>query len=174
MQHCPAVLQRKTSIQCLEHTVSITAWPCGEPENLFLAQIFFSPSRVAFGVLMLQETKKIITVALQHCYTTNNIVRNLEHGYTTWSWSKWQKHGSDTADKIVVTHCTIYVWKKVENNHEGLEVYQKSCWHTSRHDGQQVGEMCSSVDIPSAGRDGRQVGQVRSSLPGGCHKKTIQ
>ena len=67
MQHYPTVLQRKTSIQCLEHTVSRTARACGEPSNLFffLAQIiFYSPSRVAFGVLMWRETKKIITVAL--------------------------------------------------------------------------------------------------------------
>ena len=41
MQHYPAVLQRKTSIQCLEHTVSRTAWAKGEPENLFFAQIIF-------------------------------------------------------------------------------------------------------------------------------------
>ena len=65
MQHYPTVLQRKTSIQCLEHTVSRTASAGGEPENFFLAQIiFFSPSRVAFGVLMWRETKKIIAVAL--------------------------------------------------------------------------------------------------------------
>ena len=46
MQHYPTVLQRKTSIQCLEHTVSRTAWACGEPEKLFfLAQIiFFHPA----------------------------------------------------------------------------------------------------------------------------------
>ena len=70
MQHYPTVLQRKTFIQCLEHTVSRTAWAFGEPENLFfLAQIIFlSPSRVAFGVLMWRETKKIITVALYESY----------------------------------------------------------------------------------------------------------
>ena len=42
MQHYPTVLQRKTSIQCLEHTVSRTDWACGEPENLFFwPKLFF-------------------------------------------------------------------------------------------------------------------------------------
>ena len=39
-QHYPAVLQRKISYQCLEHSVSRTAWDCWEPENFFFfAQI---------------------------------------------------------------------------------------------------------------------------------------
>ena len=41
MQHYPTVLQRKTSIQCLKHTVYRTARACGEPDNLFFAQIIF-------------------------------------------------------------------------------------------------------------------------------------
>ena len=42
MQHYSVVLQRKISFQCLEHTVSRTAWDCGEPEKFFfLAQIIF-------------------------------------------------------------------------------------------------------------------------------------
>ena len=43
MQHYPTVLQRKTSIQCLEHIVSRTARACGEPDNLFFfgANYFF-------------------------------------------------------------------------------------------------------------------------------------
>ena len=63
MQHYPTVLQRKTSIQCLEHR---SARACGEPDNLFFwpKLLFFSPSRLAFGVLMWRETKKIIAVAL--------------------------------------------------------------------------------------------------------------
>ena len=43
MQHYPTVLQRKISIQCLEHTVSRTPRACGEPDNLFffMAQFIF-------------------------------------------------------------------------------------------------------------------------------------
>ena len=60
--------------QCCKEKHSFNAWNTLSPELLelvgswrtffFLAQIiFFSPSRVAFGVLMGRETKKIMTVA---------------------------------------------------------------------------------------------------------------
>ena len=60
MQHFPAMLQRKEinsmpGTHCLQNCLSLRG--AGEP--FFLAQIIvFSPSRVAFGGLMLRETKK--------------------------------------------------------------------------------------------------------------------
>ena len=76
MQHCPAVLQRKKSIQCLEHSVSITAWPCGEPENLFffLAQLqivlffFHPPLLVLLSPLLLDFGTTHIQLCFLSCF----------------------------------------------------------------------------------------------------------
>ena len=73
---------KKTSIQCLQHTVSRTARACAEPDNIFFfgPNYFFSPSRVAFGVLMWRETKKITTVALCFslcCFFAEIMLKNM-------------------------------------------------------------------------------------------------
>ena len=58
---------KKTSIRCLEHTVSTTDCACGEPENFFFGGggqiIFFSPSHVALEFRC--DEKQRITVALR-------------------------------------------------------------------------------------------------------------
>ena len=41
MQHYPTVLQRKTPVQSMEHTVSRIAWVYGDPDSFFLAQFNF-------------------------------------------------------------------------------------------------------------------------------------